>query len=138
MSANVPPQLTAQHCAVKVFAGASAVDSDAEDEDCCVQGVAGPQGEGDSSALLGIKGAKEVDENTLVYRGLDPVVLEPQDGAWVPVSRTSASETRVSCEVVLQLTGSPFEVAPGLWDTDGREGLVFVASVGVLDVTIAP
>ena len=124
MSAQVPPQLTQKHCAVKVFAGASAVDSDAEDEDCCVQGVAGPQGEGESSALLGIKGAKEVDENTLVYRGLDPVVLEPQDGAWVPVSRAS-SEARVSCEVVLQLAGSTFEVISGLWDTGGLDGLVF-------------
>ena len=76
-------------------------------------------------SLLSLKGTTAVDENTLVYHGLDPVVLEPQDGAWVPVSR-SAAEARVSCEVVLQLAGSPFEVAPGLWDTGGLEGLVFL------------
>ena len=70
-----------------------------------------------------------MDENTLVYRGLDPVVLEPQDGAWVPVSRIAA-EARVSCEVVLQLAGSPFEVAPGLWGTGGLEGLVYCSERG--------
>ena len=74
--------------------------------------------------------------NTLVYHGSDPVVLEPQGGAWVPVSRAS-SEVRVSCEVVLQLAGSTFEVATGLWDTGGLEGLVVVSNVGVLDVTVA-
>merc|ERR1711994_94264 len=200
MAMDVPPHLTVKHCGLKVCVGASSVDSDAEDEDGCVQGAAGsiddyvehpgrpkcqicrrqpgrrvtcgicqyrvgpgcclhsehpprcifcaqlpepnPQEEraGDAArrdeSLLAVKGAAAVDENTLVYRGLDPVVLEPQDGAWVPVSR-SASEARVSCEVVLQLAGSPFEVAPGLWDTGGLEGLVFVANVGVMDVTIA-
>ena len=87
-------------------------------------------------AAVGHTPQSEVDSNTLVYHGADPVVLEPQDGAWLPVSRASA-DTRVSCEVVVQLAGSAFEVAPGLWDTGGLEGLVFVANMGVLDVSIA-
>ena len=102
---------------MKIVVGASAVDSDAEDEDGYVQGAAAQTGDAQSP--------REVGANTLVYHGSDPVVLEPQDGAWVPVSRAS-SEVRVRCEVVLQLAGSTFEVATGLWDTGGLEGIVSV------------
>ena len=41
MAMDVPPHLTVKHSALKVCVGASSVDSDAEDEDGCVQGVAG-------------------------------------------------------------------------------------------------
>ena len=51
------------------------------------------------------------------------------------MSRRSSS-TEVSCEVVLQLADRPFDVAPGLWDTGGLEGLVFVANTGGVDVSI--
>ena len=115
MNAKIHPTLLQKHCGMKVTVGASVVDSDAEDEDGYVQGVAAQTGDAQSP--------REVGANTLVYHGSDPVVLEPQDGAWVPVSRAS-SEVRVICEVVLQLAGSTFEVATGLWDTGGLEGLV--------------
>ena len=41
MAIGVPPDLTVKHSALKVCVGASSVDSDAEDEDGCVQDVAG-------------------------------------------------------------------------------------------------
>ena len=87
MSAQVPPYLLQEHCAMTVSVGASAVDSDAEDGDDYVQFV--------NVQSDGARTDQVVDSNTLVYHGLDPVVLEPQDGAWVPVSR-EASDTRVS------------------------------------------
>ena len=41
MAIGVPPDLVVKHSALKVCVGVSSVDSDAEDEDGCVQDVAG-------------------------------------------------------------------------------------------------
>ena len=60
MAMGVPPELTVKHSALKVCVGASAVDSDAEDEDSCARGVASSSEE----TLLTNKGATAVDENT--------------------------------------------------------------------------
>ena len=76
MNAKVPPHLLQGPCATTVGVGASAVDSDAEDGDDHVQFV--------NVQSDGAQTDRVADSNTLVYHGSDRVVLEPQDGAWVP------------------------------------------------------
>ena len=82
MNAGVPPELMEKHCAMTVHVGTSVVDSDAEDEESYVQFVDVQAG--------AARDGQAVDSNTLVYHGSEPVALEPQDGAWVPVSREAS------------------------------------------------
>ena len=64
----------------------------------------------------------------LLYDG-EPLGLEPGDGAWVPVRREHEGPGVASCagprlEVVLQALGSETDVAPGLWTSGAKEGMV--------------
>ena len=73
-SAGIPPELMEKHCGMTVHVRTSVVDSDAEEEEGYAQFV-------DLQTNAAGSG-RAVDSNTLVYRGSEPVPLEPQDGAW--------------------------------------------------------
>jgi len=76
----------------------------------------------------------------LLYDG-EPFGLEPGDGAWVPVRREHEGPGVASCagpslEFVLQAFGSETDVAPGLWTSGAKEGMVFVANTTEFDQVI--
>jgi hypothetical protein len=75
-------------------------------------------------------------EHVLVYDG-DPIVIEPDEGLWVPVTRTGPPSSFVE-EAVVQPEGSPWDVAPGAWEPGGQQGIVFIANLTPLDLDLDP
>ena len=76
----------------------------------------------------------------LVYSG-DPLVLEPDEGAWVwaeCLRQGGDSEPSCSVEAVMASRDAAAEVAPGLWATGAAEGLVFVGNPTNFDMALDP
>ena len=76
----------------------------------------------------------------LIYSG-DPLVLEPDEGAWVwaeCLRQERASGPSVAVEAVMASRDSAAEVAPGLWATGAAEGLVFVGNTTNFDMALDP
>ena len=85
---------------------ASVFDSDAEEDDEDAVPVA---------RLGGVRRETRLSGDPLLYEG-DSLVLEPDEGAWLPVRRASVSVgvTTGDCEVVLPAEGCASDVTPGL------------------------
>jgi hypothetical protein len=76
----------------------------------------------------------------LIYSG-DPLVLEPDEGAWVwaeCLRQERTSGPNVAVEAVMASRDSAAEVAPGLWATGAAEGLVFVGNPTNFDMALDP
>ena len=119
MSAGVPPELMQKHCGMTVQVRASAAGSNAGDEESREQALdvqmaarqAAPNvTAGAASAASVVCDNPGAGAGPLVYRGLDPVALESQNGVGASVGR-EFSDARSSCGVLLQPSSSPWGVA---------------------------
>jgi len=74
----------------------------------------------------------------LVYSG-DPLVLEPEEGAWVwaeCLRRPGAPGDSAKVEAVMASKTAAAEVVPGLWTVGADSGLVFVGNASEFDVAL--
>ena len=148
----------------ETYARASVVDSDSEcedmpklegeeetesGEDCIVCGEPSSVDSRGSSGhhyVSGVTaGAESVEVklgkrtmigDSLVYQG-EELVVDPDEGVLVPVTRTGAgTSTSDQCEAAMSSQECDLEVAPGLWDTNGKEGMVLLSNLTEEAVTL--
>jgi len=79
--------------------------------------------------------AVDVGNQVLLYDGEEDLVLEPDDGAWIPVMRGGPPVSSQGVEAVVPCV-SHFDVVPGLWEPKETEGSVLVTNLSCLDVII--
>ena len=111
------------------FVGPSAVDSDEEDEMQRVHLCARVNVSGSSTHRCRAKDtALPSIISKLYYCGDEPIVLEPGDGAWIPVKSSNEYICSLGGVMTVQklnnVNDSPedhLDVVPGLIDTDSSE-----------------
>ena len=88
--------------------------------------------------------ADAFDGPWLVSNAHPVVILEPGEGAWIPVRRSDAKTRRAGRlmddpqvhYVVMPLANTEIEPVPGTWGHDVDESIIFVANLGQEDKEI--